>query len=51
MYHFCCKMAVGGNPDYTHYFEQVEFDPLQAMIQVLRQVEAWRAGGTMVGSR
>lgn len=45
MYRFYCKMAVGGNPNYTHYFEDVESDPLQAMRQVLRQVENWHKGG------
>lgn len=44
LYRFYCKVAVGGNPNYTHYFEATGSDPLQAMAQVLRQVEGWRAG-------
>ena len=44
LYRFYCKVAVGGNPNYTHYFEATDSDPLQAMAQVLRQVEGWRAG-------
>lgn len=44
LYRFYCKMAVGGNPDYTHYFEATHADPLQAMQQVLLQVEGWRGG-------
>jgi hypothetical protein len=44
-YRFYCKIAVGGNPDYTHYFEATDSDPLQTMRQVLSQVETWRAGG------
>ena len=44
LYRFYCKVAVGGNPNYTHYFEATDSDPLQAMGQVLRQVEGWRAG-------
>lgn len=45
MYRFYCKMAVGGSADYTRYFEASHSDPLQAMQQVLQQVEAWRSGG------
>jgi hypothetical protein len=48
MYRFYCKMAVGGNADYTRYFEAANSDPLRAMSEVLRQVETWRDG---VGSR
>ena len=44
LYRFYCKMAVGGNPNYTRYFEAIESDPLRAMSQVLGQVESWRAG-------
>lgn len=43
LYRFYCKVAVGGNPDYTHFFEATHRDPLEAMGEVLRQVEAWRA--------
>ena len=43
LYRFYCKMAVGGNPNYTHYFEATDSDPLQAMARVLRQVETWLA--------
>ena len=39
LYRFSCKMAVGGNTDFTRYFEAADADPLQAMLQVLRQVE------------
>ena len=42
LYRFYCKMAVGGNPDYTRYFEAIESSPLRAIKAVLRQVEAWR---------
>ena len=44
IFRFYCKMAVGGNADYTRYFEATHSDPLQAMLQVLRQVEKWREG-------
>ena len=50
MYRFYCRMAIGGNPNYTHYFESMESDPVQAMLGVLRQVETWHQGGA-VGSR
>jgi len=43
LYRFYCKMAVAGNPNYTRYFEDTDSDPLRAMAEVLRQVEAWRA--------
>ncbi len=42
-YRFFCKMAVGGDADYAHCFEAIEADPLQAMRQVMRQVEAWQS--------
>jgi len=51
MYRFYCRMAIGGNPNYTHYFEAMEPDPVQAMLGVLRQVETWHQGGAAVGSR
>jgi hypothetical protein len=44
MYRFYCRMAVGGNPNYTHYFEATDSDPLRTMLGVLRQVETWRQG-------
>ncbi len=47
-YRFYCQMAVGGNAGYTHYFEATNSDPLGAMADVLRQVEAWRGGGSAV---
>ncbi|MHC4176301.1 MAG: hypothetical protein ACYSWU_02275 [Planctomycetota bacterium] len=51
LYRFYCKVAVGGNPDYTHNFEATDADPLQAMARVLRQVEAWRAERNAEGGR
>jgi hypothetical protein len=47
-YRFYCQMAVGGNSSYTHYFEATNSNPLTAMADVLRQVEAWRGGGEAV---
>ena len=44
LFRFFCKMAVGGNADFTHCFEATDADPVQAMQQVLKQVEAWREG-------
>jgi hypothetical protein len=46
MYRFYCKMAVGGSAEYVRCFEATNAEPLQAMLQVLRQVEAWKEGGT-----
>jgi hypothetical protein len=45
MYRFYCKMAVGGSADYTRCFEASHGDPLQAMRQVLQEVETWRGAG------
>ncbi len=42
LYRFYCKMAVGGNPNYTRYFEATDTAPLRAMADVLQQVEAWQ---------
>jgi hypothetical protein len=44
LYRFYCKMAVAGNADYVHCFEATNSNPLQAMQQVLQQVETWRGG-------
>ncbi len=44
LYRFYCKMAVGGNPNYTRYFEAVDSDPVRVMGKVLQDVEVWRAG-------
>lgn len=42
LYRFHCKMAIGSNPNYTRHFEATNRDALQAMSQVLEQIEAWR---------
>lgn len=41
-----CQMAMGGNPNCTRHFEATSADPLQAMAQVVAQVEAWRTQAT-----
>jgi hypothetical protein len=46
VYRFYCKMAVGGSADYTRCYEATHADPLEAMRQVLRQVEAQTDGST-----
>ena len=51
MYRFYCRMAIGGNPSYTHYFEAMESDPVQAMLGVLRQVESWHQSGAGMAAR
>ncbi len=43
-YRFYCRMASGNNSNVTRDFEATDPDALQAMAQVLRQVEAWRSG-------
>jgi hypothetical protein len=40
LYRFSCRAAAGAS--FTRYFEAVEADPAQAMLKVLRQLEAWR---------
>jgi hypothetical protein len=42
LYRCYCKVAAAGNVDYTHCFEAIQADPLQTMLQVVRQVETWR---------
>jgi hypothetical protein len=42
-YRFYCKIAVGGNTNFTHCFESTSSDSLQAMTEVLKQVEASRS--------
>lgn len=42
LYRCYCKAAVAGSADYTHCFEAIHADPLEAMRQVVRQVEAWK---------
>lgn len=44
LYRFHCKMAIGNNPNYTRHFEATHRDALQAMTQVLEQIEQWRSG-------
>lgn len=44
MYRFFCKMAIGGSRDYTRCFEATADEPLQAMRQVLEQVENQKKG-------
>ena len=43
LYRFYCRMAIGGSPNYTRYFEAKDPDALGAMAKVLREVESWRA--------
>ncbi len=44
LYRFHCRMAVSNNAQYTRHFEATDHNALQAMADVLKQVEAWRAG-------
>jgi hypothetical protein len=45
-YRFFCKMSLAGNADYNRnrIFQATAVDPMQAMRDVLSQVEQWRAG-------
>jgi hypothetical protein len=43
LFRFYCKMAIGGNPNFTRHFEATDSEPLRAMALVLEQVETWRA--------
>jgi hypothetical protein len=42
-YRFYCQMAIGDSPGCSRPFQATHSDPIQAMAQVLRQVESWRA--------
>jgi hypothetical protein len=41
-FRFHCEMALSNNPNYLRHFEAIDRDALQAMTQVLAEVEAWR---------
>ena len=43
-YRFYCRMAIGGNAQFTRAFWAIDGDPLRAMGQVLQQVESWKVG-------
>ena len=43
LYRFYCKMAIGGNSNYSRYFEATDPDAIRVMSKVLGEVEAWRA--------
>jgi hypothetical protein len=43
-FRFHCKMAIGGNSNYTRHFEATDRDALRAMGKVLAEIETWRAG-------
>lgn len=40
LFRFYCKVGVGGNPNYTRYFDATDPEPLGAMAKVVQQVEA-----------
>ena len=42
-FRFYCRMAIGGNSQYTRSFWSIDGDPVRAMGQVLGQVESWRS--------
>jgi hypothetical protein len=44
-FRFYCRMSIGGNPRVTKPFWCFAGDPLNAMTQVLKQVEDWQSGG------
>jgi hypothetical protein len=43
-YRFQCEIPIGGNSSFTRHLEAIDEDPLQAMAEVLRQIEQPRAG-------
>ena len=44
LFRFHCRMAIGGQPHQNRYFEATDEDPLEAMEQVLQEVQHWRFG-------
>jgi len=44
-YRFGCDVSIGGDPTYIRHFQATNFDRLQAMNEVLRQIEIWRGEG------
>ncbi|MBX7165100.1 MAG: hypothetical protein K1X74_02005 [Pirellulales bacterium] len=45
LYHFHCRMAIDRQGLATRHFESTTADPLAAIQQVVREVEAWIAAG------
>jgi hypothetical protein len=43
-YRFDCSIKTDGNASVTRQFQATASDPLQAVAEVLRQVETWRSG-------
>ncbi len=44
LYRCFCKVAIGGNPNFTRHFEATDPDPLRALAVVTEHVEQWRQG-------
>lgn len=42
VYRFHCRMAVAEDPDWNRHFEATAGDPLEAITQVVEEIEAWR---------
>jgi hypothetical protein len=43
LFRFYCEVPIGGSPNFVHHFEATHAEPLQAMAQVLREVESRQA--------
>jgi hypothetical protein len=50
-YRFHCRMLIDERSRFTRSFEANAADPVAAGEQVLREVEAWRSGGTAPAAR
>lgn len=44
LYRCFCKVAIGGNPNFTRHFEATDPDPLRALAVVTEHVEQWQQG-------
>lgn len=44
LYRCFCKVAIGGNPNFTRHFEATDPDPLRALAAVTELVEQWQHG-------
>jgi hypothetical protein len=43
LYRFYCEIPIGGSPNFVHHVEATHAEPLQAMAQVLQEVESRQA--------
>lgn len=51
LYRFQCRMPISDDPNHYTQFQAIDDQPLRAMRDVLRQIEAWRSAATAAPDR